>query len=141
MAQGQRKFQARKPTKSKAAAAASERNRGPRKGGRVIAPKKARIVQQQKLKKDPGGRYLHPVEEPGELRSPSLSFDPCVMGTGTSHTTFSGPQRSKARRKSIRTLAAVAVIVVYKKSGREVAWQSRNPSFAERQCCVWWKPY
>ncbi|XP_032691760.1 leydig cell tumor 10 kDa protein homolog isoform X2 [Lontra canadensis] len=52
MAQGQRKFQARKPTKSKAAAAASERNRGPRKGGRVIAPKKARIVQQQKLKKD-----------------------------------------------------------------------------------------
>ncbi|XP_044110002.1 leydig cell tumor 10 kDa protein homolog [Neovison vison] len=52
MAQGQRKFQARKPAKSKAAAAASERSRGPRKGGRVIAPKKARIVQQQKLKKD-----------------------------------------------------------------------------------------
>ncbi|VCW68864.1 unnamed protein product [Gulo gulo] len=52
MAQGQRKFQARKPAKSKGAVAASERNRGPRKGGRVIAPKKARIVQQQKLKKD-----------------------------------------------------------------------------------------
>lgn len=77
MAQGQRKFQARKPTKSKTAATASERNRGPRKGGEewagdwggevgprfsgltrahlspglVIAPKKARIVQQQKLKK------------------------------------------------------------------------------------------
>eukprot|EP00069_Balaena_mysticetus_P005512 bmy_04845T0 len=43
MAQGQRKFQARKPAKSKTAAAASERNRGPRKGGLVIAPKKARI--------------------------------------------------------------------------------------------------
>ncbi|XP_021560988.1 leydig cell tumor 10 kDa protein homolog [Neomonachus schauinslandi] len=52
MAQGQRKFQARKPGKSKAAAAASERNRGPRKGDRVIAPKKSRIVQQRKLKKD-----------------------------------------------------------------------------------------
>ncbi|KAM6148573.1 leydig cell tumor 10 kDa protein homolog [Erethizon dorsatum] len=52
MAQGQRKFQAQKPAKSKAAAAASERNRGPRKGGRVIAPKKARIVQQRKIKKD-----------------------------------------------------------------------------------------
>ncbi|XP_061044720.1 leydig cell tumor 10 kDa protein homolog isoform X2 [Eubalaena glacialis] len=51
MAQGQRKFQARKPAKSKTAAAASERNRGPRKG-LVIAPKKARIVQQQKLKKN-----------------------------------------------------------------------------------------
>ncbi|XP_028642153.1 leydig cell tumor 10 kDa protein homolog [Grammomys surdaster] len=48
MAQGQRKFQAQKP-KSKAAAA--ERSRGPRKGGRVIAPKKARVMQQQKLKK------------------------------------------------------------------------------------------
>ncbi|XP_004389829.1 leydig cell tumor 10 kDa protein homolog [Trichechus manatus latirostris] len=52
MAQGQCKFQAKKPGKSKAAAAASERNRGPRKGGRVIAPKKARVVQQRKLKKD-----------------------------------------------------------------------------------------
>nr|XP_012645844.1 leydig cell tumor 10 kDa protein homolog [Microcebus murinus] len=52
MAQGQRKFQAHKPAKSKTAAAASERNRGPKKGGRVIAPKKARVVQQQKLKKN-----------------------------------------------------------------------------------------
>uniref|UniRef100_A0A8D2E1Q2 Chromosome 19 open reading frame 53 n=1 Tax=Sciurus vulgaris TaxID=55149 RepID=A0A8D2E1Q2_SCIVU len=52
MAQGQRKFQAQKPAKSKSAAATSERNRGPRKGGRVIAPKKARVVQQRKLKKD-----------------------------------------------------------------------------------------
>ncbi|XP_052576599.1 leydig cell tumor 10 kDa protein-like [Peromyscus californicus insignis] len=49
MAQGQRKFQAQKP-KSRAAAAA-ERSRGPRIGGRVITPKKARAVQQQKLKK------------------------------------------------------------------------------------------
>ncbi|KAK2500571.1 hypothetical protein MC885_020958, partial [Smutsia gigantea] len=53
MAQGQRKFQAQKPAKSKAATA-SERNRGPRKGGRVIAPKKARIVQQRKLQKVSG---------------------------------------------------------------------------------------
>ncbi|XP_020011508.1 leydig cell tumor 10 kDa protein homolog [Castor canadensis] len=52
MAQGQRKFQAQKPAKSKTTAAASERSRGPRKGGRVIAPKKARIVQQRKLKKE-----------------------------------------------------------------------------------------
>ncbi|XP_004688303.1 PREDICTED: leydig cell tumor 10 kDa protein homolog [Condylura cristata] len=52
MAQGQRKFQARKPAKNKAVATASERSRGPRKGGRVIAPKKARVVQQQKLKKN-----------------------------------------------------------------------------------------
>ncbi|EPY88009.1 leydig cell tumor 10 kDa protein homolog [Camelus ferus] len=52
MAQGQRKFQAQKPAKSKTAAVASARNRGPRKGGRVIAPKKTRIVQQEKLRKN-----------------------------------------------------------------------------------------
>ncbi|XP_040846268.1 leydig cell tumor 10 kDa protein homolog [Ochotona curzoniae] len=52
MAQGQRKFQAQRPAKSKAASAAADRSRGPRKGGRIIAPKKARIVQQQKLRKD-----------------------------------------------------------------------------------------
>uniref|UniRef100_H0XM84 Leydig cell tumor 10 kDa protein homolog n=1 Tax=Otolemur garnettii TaxID=30611 RepID=H0XM84_OTOGA len=51
MAQGQRKFQAHKPVRSKNAAAASDRTR-PRKGGRVTAPKKACIVQQQKLKKN-----------------------------------------------------------------------------------------
>lgn len=87
MAQGQRKFQAQKPGKSKTAAAASERTRGPRKGGeelfrgmgggevdpglpgltrvrpfpgRVIAPKKARIVLQRKLKKVSGGVWGEP---------------------------------------------------------------------------------
>ncbi|XP_053155776.1 leydig cell tumor 10 kDa protein homolog [Hemicordylus capensis] len=51
MAQGKQKFQARKPASGgkKAAAAAA---RGLRKGGRVIAPKKARVIQQQKLKKN-----------------------------------------------------------------------------------------
>ncbi|XP_045237137.2 leydig cell tumor 10 kDa protein homolog isoform X3 [Macaca fascicularis] len=66
MAQGQPKFQARKPAKSKTAAAASEKNRGPRKGGRVIAPKKARVVQQQKLKKVCQGERWIP--EGGEQR-------------------------------------------------------------------------
>ncbi|KAL4844658.1 hypothetical protein H8958_016682 [Nasalis larvatus] len=37
MAQGQRKFHAHKPAKSKGS------NRGPRKGGSVISPKKARV--------------------------------------------------------------------------------------------------
>uniref|UniRef100_A0A2K6JRC1 Leydig cell tumor 10 kDa protein homolog n=2 Tax=Rhinopithecus TaxID=542827 RepID=A0A2K6JRC1_RHIBE len=50
MAQGQRKFQAHEPANSKTAAAASEKNWGPRKGGRIIAPKKACGMQQQKLK-------------------------------------------------------------------------------------------
>uniref|UniRef100_A0A8I5UW61 Uncharacterized protein n=1 Tax=Pongo abelii TaxID=9601 RepID=A0A8I5UW61_PONAB len=40
------------PQASKEAAAAFERNRGWRKDGRVTAPKKARVGQQQKLKKN-----------------------------------------------------------------------------------------
>ncbi|NXI78907.1 L10K protein, partial [Rhipidura dahli] len=49
MAQGRPKAAAKRP---KAAAAAAARvTRGPRKGGRTIAPKKLRVIQQQKLKK------------------------------------------------------------------------------------------
>ncbi|XP_053868354.1 leydig cell tumor 10 kDa protein homolog isoform X1 [Malaclemys terrapin pileata] len=50
MAQGKQKFQAQKPGGGKKAAA-PQGVRGPRKGGRIIAPKKARVIQQQKLKK------------------------------------------------------------------------------------------
>ncbi|XP_064258127.1 leydig cell tumor 10 kDa protein homolog [Passer domesticus] len=48
MAQGRPKAAAKRP---KAAAAAARSARGPRKGGRTIAPKKLRVIQQQKLKK------------------------------------------------------------------------------------------
>lgn len=49
MAQGRPKAAEKKPRR----AAAAERGgaKGPRKGGRVIAPKKLRVIQQQKLKK------------------------------------------------------------------------------------------
>lgn len=52
MAQGKQKFQAQKPGGGKKPAAAAQGVRGPRKGGRTIAPKKARVIQQQKLKKN-----------------------------------------------------------------------------------------
>ncbi|XP_056366547.1 leydig cell tumor 10 kDa protein homolog [Oenanthe melanoleuca] len=48
MAQGRPKAAAKRP---KVAPAAARAARGPRKGGRSIAPKKLRVVQQQKLKK------------------------------------------------------------------------------------------
>ncbi|XP_032939688.1 leydig cell tumor 10 kDa protein homolog [Catharus ustulatus] len=47
MAQGRPKAAAKRPK----AAAAARGTRGPRKGGRTIAPKKLRVIQQQKLKK------------------------------------------------------------------------------------------
>ncbi|NXO99823.1 L10K protein, partial [Certhia brachydactyla] len=49
MAQGRPKAAAKRP--KAAAAAASRGTRGPRKGARTIAPKKLRVIQQQKLKK------------------------------------------------------------------------------------------
>ncbi|XP_042311239.1 leydig cell tumor 10 kDa protein homolog [Sceloporus undulatus] len=54
MAQGKQKFQARKPGSAgkKAKAKAASSAAPPRKGGRIIAPKKARVIQQQKLKKN-----------------------------------------------------------------------------------------
>ncbi|KAJ8363088.1 hypothetical protein SKAU_G00119190 [Synaphobranchus kaupii] len=47
MAQGKQKFKAQHPGGVK-----KQRNKqkGPKKGGRIIAPKKAHVVQQQKLK-------------------------------------------------------------------------------------------
>ncbi|NXR55852.1 L10K protein, partial [Hippolais icterina] len=52
MAQGRPKAAAKRPKAAATAAAAAARvNRGPRKGGRTIAPKKLRVIQQQKLKK------------------------------------------------------------------------------------------
>ncbi|XP_071771391.1 leydig cell tumor 10 kDa protein homolog [Centroberyx gerrardi] len=49
MAQGKHKFKAQRPGGSKKPQ--QNKQKGPKKGGRVIAPKKTQVVQQQKLKK------------------------------------------------------------------------------------------
>ncbi|KAM9856817.1 leydig cell tumor 10 kDa protein homolog [Aulostomus maculatus] len=49
MAQGSQKFKAQRPGAAKKQQ--QNKQRGPKKGGRIIAPKKAQVVQQQKLKK------------------------------------------------------------------------------------------
>ncbi|CAG06039.1 unnamed protein product [Tetraodon nigroviridis] len=49
MAQGAKKFKAQRPGSSKKQH--SSKQKGPKKGGRIIAPKKTQVVQQQKLKK------------------------------------------------------------------------------------------
>ncbi|AWP06072.1 putative leydig cell tumor 10 kDa protein -like isoform 2 [Scophthalmus maximus] len=49
MAQGSRKFKAQRPGSSKKPH--QSKHKGPKKGGRIIAPKKAQVVEQQKLKK------------------------------------------------------------------------------------------
>ncbi|KAM7009918.1 leydig cell tumor 10 kDa protein homolog isoform 1-T2 [Tautogolabrus adspersus] len=49
MAQGSKKFKAPRPGASKKPQ--QHKQKGPKKGGRVIAPKKTHVVQQQKLQK------------------------------------------------------------------------------------------
>uniref|UniRef100_A0AAQ5XE54 Leydig cell tumor 10 kDa protein homolog n=1 Tax=Amphiprion ocellaris TaxID=80972 RepID=A0AAQ5XE54_AMPOC len=49
MAQGAKKFKAQRPGASKKHQ--QNKQKGPKKGGRIIAPKKTQVVQQQKLKK------------------------------------------------------------------------------------------
>uniref|UniRef100_A0A8C9YUM4 Calcium-binding mitochondrial carrier protein SCaMC-1-like n=1 Tax=Sander lucioperca TaxID=283035 RepID=A0A8C9YUM4_SANLU len=49
MAQGSKKFKTQRPGASKKHQ--QNKQKGPKKGGRTIAPKKAQVVQQQKLKK------------------------------------------------------------------------------------------
>ncbi|CAK6973457.1 leydig cell tumor 10 kDa protein homolog [Scomber scombrus] len=49
MAQGTKKFKAQRPGASKKHQ--QNKQKGPKKGGRIIAPKKAQVVEQQKLKK------------------------------------------------------------------------------------------
>ncbi|XP_074714029.1 leydig cell tumor 10 kDa protein homolog [Strix uralensis] len=51
MAQGRPKAAAKRPGRAAAAPSGARGVRGPRKGGRTIAPKKLRVIQQQKLKK------------------------------------------------------------------------------------------
>ncbi|XP_040436959.1 leydig cell tumor 10 kDa protein homolog [Falco naumanni] len=52
MAQGRPKTAARRPGKAAGGGTTPARGaRGPRKGARTIAPKKLRVIQQQKLKK------------------------------------------------------------------------------------------
>nr|XP_057929851.1 leydig cell tumor 10 kDa protein homolog [Doryrhamphus excisus] len=49
MAQGSQKFKAQRPGTTKKHQ--QNKQKGPKKGGRIIAPKKVQVIQQQKLKK------------------------------------------------------------------------------------------
>ncbi|XP_062866451.1 leydig cell tumor 10 kDa protein homolog [Trichomycterus rosablanca] len=60
MAQGKQKFKAQKPGGGKKP---PNKQKGPKKGGRIIAPKKAAVVHQQKLKKGLEVAIRNKIEE------------------------------------------------------------------------------
>ncbi|KAK2818253.1 hypothetical protein Q7C36_022186 [Tachysurus vachellii] len=60
MAQGKQKFKAQRPGGAKKQ---QNKAKGPKKGGRIIAPKKTAVVQQQKLKKGLEVAIRNKIEE------------------------------------------------------------------------------
>uniref|UniRef100_A0A3Q3XH37 Leydig cell tumor 10 kDa protein homolog n=1 Tax=Mola mola TaxID=94237 RepID=A0A3Q3XH37_MOLML len=69
MAQGSQKFKAQRPGAPKKQH--QNKNKGPKKGGRIIAPKKAQVVQQQKLKKGLEVAIRNKIEQEVTLKASS----------------------------------------------------------------------
>uniref|UniRef100_A0A1A7Z5S2 Chromosome 19 open reading frame 53 n=1 Tax=Iconisemion striatum TaxID=60296 RepID=A0A1A7Z5S2_9TELE len=70
MAQGAKKFKAQR---SGAKKQHPNKQKGPKKGGRIIAPKKAQVVQQQKLKKGLEVAIRNKIEQEVTQRASSWS--------------------------------------------------------------------
>ncbi|KAM9454477.1 leydig cell tumor 10 kDa protein homolog [Clarias gariepinus] len=99
MAQGKQKFKAQRPGGAKKQ---QNKPKGPKKGGRIIAPKKAAIVQQQKLKKGLEVAIRNKIEhEVTQKASSSLHKRLSVLKTpqgkggaaGSSKTTTTAPSK------------------------------------------------
>ncbi|KAI7811405.1 leydig cell tumor 10 kDa protein homolog [Triplophysa rosa] len=91
MAQGKQKFKAQRPGGAKKQHA---KPKGLKKGGRVIAPKKARIVQQQKLQKDLDVAIRNKIEhEVTHKASANLHKKLSVLKTPGRRTGPAGPPK------------------------------------------------
>ncbi|KAM6289037.1 leydig cell tumor 10 kDa protein homolog [Aegotheles albertisi] len=92
MAQGRPKAAAKRP---KTAAAAARGVRGPRKGGRTIAPKKLRVIQQQKLKKRLEVGIRMKIERDAAQRAGAL---PKKLSVVSAPPPAAASRKSKARK-------------------------------------------
>ncbi|KAM8773346.1 leydig cell tumor 10 kDa protein homolog [Acanthopagrus schlegelii] len=81
MAQGTKKFKAQRPGGSKKPQ--QNKQKGPKKGGRIIAPKKAQVVQQQKLKKGLEVAIRNKIEQEVTQRASSKLHKPLSLVKGT----------------------------------------------------------
>ncbi|XP_066516837.1 leydig cell tumor 10 kDa protein homolog [Hoplias malabaricus] len=94
MAQGKLKLKAQRPGGAKKP---QNKPRGPKKGGRVIAPKKAKVVQQQKLKKSLDVAIRNKIEEEVTQRaSTSLHKKLSVLKTPQGKGAEAGPSKPAA---------------------------------------------
>ncbi|KAK2919277.1 leydig cell tumor 10 kDa protein homolog [Channa argus] len=81
MAQGSQKFKAQRPGSSKKQH--QNKQKGPKKGGRIIAPKKAQVVQQQKLKKGLEVAIRNKIEQEVTQKASSSLHKPLSVVKGS----------------------------------------------------------
>ncbi|KAM6233252.1 leydig cell tumor 10 kDa protein homolog [Porphyrio hochstetteri] len=95
MAQGRPKAAAKRPGKAAAAAPA----RGPRKGGRIIAPKKLRVIEQQKLKKRlEVGIRMKIEREAAQRAATGLPKKLAVVSAPPSNSSTAAPRKGRAKK-------------------------------------------
>ncbi|MED6278774.1 hypothetical protein ILYODFUR_000345 [Ilyodon furcidens] len=80
MAQGSKKFKVQRPGASKKPQ--QNKQKGPKKGGRIIAPKKAQVVQQQKLKKGLEVAIRNKIEQEVTQKASSSLHKPLAVVKG-----------------------------------------------------------
>ncbi|XP_016139850.1 UPF0390 protein zgc136864 [Sinocyclocheilus grahami] len=94
MPQGKQKFKAQRPGGAKKQ---QHKPKGLKKGGRIIAPKKAQVVQQQKLKKGLEVAIRNRIEqEVTQKASTSLHKKLSVLKTPAGKSGTSGPSNPAA---------------------------------------------
>ncbi|KAJ8283443.1 hypothetical protein COCON_G00022930 [Conger conger] len=89
MAQGKQKFKAQRPGGVKKQ---QNKQKGPKKGGRIIAPKKSKVVQQQSIKKGLEVAIRNKIEQEVTQRA-SHSLHKKLSIVKSSGGSSSGPPR------------------------------------------------
>ncbi|XP_061587751.1 leydig cell tumor 10 kDa protein homolog [Cololabis saira] len=97
MAQGSKKFKAQRPGATKKPH--QSKQKGPKKGGRIIAPKKAQVVEQQKLKKGLEIAIRNKIEHEVTQRASSSLHKPLAVIKGADTKRDPGASRPGSSSK------------------------------------------
>ncbi|XP_075895128.1 leydig cell tumor 10 kDa protein homolog [Nelusetta ayraudi] len=97
MAQGSQKFKAQRAGGAKKQH--QSKQKGPKKGGRIIAPKKAQVVQQQKLKKGLEVAIRNKIEQEVTQKASSSLHKPLSVVKGPDSKGSAGAARPGSSTK------------------------------------------
>ncbi|XP_077460517.1 leydig cell tumor 10 kDa protein homolog [Stigmatopora argus] len=97
MPQGSQKFKVQRPGTAKKQQ--QNKQKGPKKGGRIIAPKKSKVIQQQKLKKDLEVAIRNKIEHDVTQKASSSLHKPLSVVKGAERKDKTGPPRPGSSSK------------------------------------------